>query len=224
MTAQPLDLTAGQLGQLDAAPPGDPAHQAWFAAHGAVDLGSTEVQIIVEGNRDHRVRIVDLQPVATCSAPLTGTLFLSPPAGIEGGTRLYADLDSTRRTLPYTTFEQQGVETSGQDFFGTYTVSLSHGEQQVFDLVASSETHYCAFTLDMTVVDGASTVVEHLSDDGRPFAVSAPAPHQTAPDYALYGAVYIGGVMTPGSRWVREDPNTYGKLTTTPSAGPTALP
>jgi hypothetical protein len=210
VTAQLLSLTAGQLGQLDAMSLGDSAsYEAWFTAHGAIDLGTTVVQIIVEGNRDHQVRIVDLQPVATCSAPLTGTLFLSPPAGGETTTQLFADLDSPSRTLRYTIVDQHGGVTTGQDYFGDFTVSLARGEQQVFELAVSSGKHYCTFTLDMTVVDGGHTVVEHISDDGRPFAVSALAPHRTTASYSSYSMLYIGGTLAPNNGWVREDPNTY---------------
>lgn len=219
VTAQPLYLTAGQLGQLNATEYNDSAHQAWFTAHGGVDLGTTEAQITVEGRRDHPVRILDLQPVATCSAPLTGTLFLSPPAGAERTTQLYLDLDSPNRTLRYTTWNQQGLAATGKDYFGDYTVSLAPGEQWTFELVASSTKHYCTFTLDMTVADGGQTIVEHISNDGQPFAVSALAPRRTAATsgtagvYSAYNVLYLGGVLTETNNryvgWVRKDPNTY---------------
>lgn len=206
VTAQPLSLTADQLGRLNAAKAGDPAHQAWFTAQGAVDVDATVVQIIVEGNRGHLVRIVDIQPVVTCAAPLTGTLFLSPSQGGDRTTQLFVDLDSPRRTLAYSILGGNGLVTTGEDYFGNYTVSLAQGEQQTFELKATSEKHYCTFTLNMTVVDGAQTVVEHISDDGRPFAVSALV--LTAGHYSSYRALYVGGVFAPDG-WVREDPATF---------------
>ena len=112
-----------------------PSSYAWFVSRHAVDVGSTGTEIVIEGNRNHTVRITDMQPVVSCQSPLTGTLFFSPPAGAEMSTQLLFDLDNPNAPPSYIMQDQNGNPTQGKDFFGTYTVSLKQGEQYTFKVI-----------------------------------------------------------------------------------------
>lgn len=220
--AQPLVLSASQLGGLNDLDQGTPAYEAWFAAHGAVDAGQTRIEIVLEGNRTEPVRIIDMQPVTTCSAPLNGTLFYSPPAGDDTSTQLFVNLDSPSSEPSYIASAPDGNITSGSDFFGTYTVSLKQAEQYTFNVVASTVSHYCSFTLAMTVLDAGHTVVENIDDNGKPFRVTAvidPDPQDPGPGmFSAYRELYVGGVGNVGGGvngfdeplWAGADPATYG--------------
>jgi len=152
---------------------------------------------------------------------LNGTLFYSPPEGNDLSTQLLVNLDSPNSAPSYIASDQNGDTTSGKDFFGAYTVSLAQGQQYTVKVVASTAAHYCTFTLDMTVLDGEQTVVEHISNNGQPFRVTAmidPDPGTPRPgEYAAYRMLYIGGVFSPGhgqnsfgnALWARADPSTY---------------
>ena len=221
LLADPVALSADDLGQLNALNQTDPAYQAWFTSHHAVDSGSTDIELIVEGNRTHTVRIVAIQPVVSCAAPLSGTLFLSPSAGSDTSTQLLLDLDNPHALPSYVAPDASGNATSGKDFFGSHTVSLTQGEQFTFKLVASSRSHYCTFTLDVTALDGDQSVIEHVDNNGTPFAVSALLdndPTNPGPgEYSAYQALYVGGIANAGQGtnsfgdvpWAQADPQTY---------------
>jgi hypothetical protein len=74
---RPLALSASQLASLNSLNQSTPALQHWFATRGAVAANGLLVELVVQGNRDDPVRIVNMQPVVSCHAPLTGTLFYS---------------------------------------------------------------------------------------------------------------------------------------------------
>jgi hypothetical protein len=219
--AAPLVLTANQLSQLNSLNQTEPGYQDWFTSHGAVDADRSDIEIVLEGNRSHTVRIVGIQPVTACSAPLRGTLFFSPSAGNDTSTQLFVNLDAPNTLPSYITSEQNGNIASGKDFFGTYTVSLTQGEQYTFKVVASTKAHYCSFTLDMTVLDGNQSVVEHIDDNGKPFHVSSMIdPNPTAPgEMSAYSVLYIGGVANfnggqntfGDDLWTPADPSTYSQ-------------
>ena len=221
LLAGPTVLTADDLGRLNALNQTDPAYQAWFTDHHAVDADSTDVELVLEGNRAHTVRIVAVQPVVSCAAPLSGTLFLSPSAGSDTSTQLLLDLDNPHALPSYIASDAGGAITSGQDFFASHTVSLTQGEQFTFKLVASSRSHYCTFTLDVTALDGDQSVLEHVDNNGKPFAVSALVdgdPTNPRPgEYSAYQALYVGGVANAGhgtnsfgdDLWAPADPQTY---------------
>jgi hypothetical protein len=223
VAADPIALTGGQLGQLNALNQTDPAYQAWFTAHGAVDADSTDIEIVVEGNRDHAVRVLGLQPIARCAPALNGTLFLSPSAGSDTSTQLLIDLDDPHALPSYIAQDNAGDITSGKDFFGAYTVSLAPAEQYTFKVVASTTGHYCTFTLAMTVLDGTQTLVERVDDNGRPFRVSAvldqDPDHPGPGEFAAYKKLYIGGVANTDieqnsfgdDTWAPADPASYAE-------------
>ena len=117
-----------------------------------------------------------MRPAEQCASPLRGTIFYSPSAGADPVTQLNMDLDNPGIPASYQeTYQVNGV-TEGKaaaDYFGHNTVSLGNGEQFTFDIHASTATHYCRFSLAMTVVDGTKTVTENVDDHGVPFQVTA---------------------------------------------------
>jgi len=213
--ANALVLSDTELSQLNSLNQTDPGDQAWFANRHAVDISATGTELVVEGSRNHTVRITDIRPIVSCQLPLKGALFYSPPAGADMSTQLLFDLDSPHAPPSYIV-NQNGTTTSGKDFFGTYTVSLNQGEQHTFKIVASTAKHFCKFTLTMTVLDEDKTVTETITNDGQPFQVTARLDNGSSNgfekpgEFSAYQVLYIGGVAI-GSHglWQRANPNTY---------------
>jgi hypothetical protein len=205
VSADTAPLTSAEFGQLNALSQADPGYHDWLTAHGLVPMGAIKVEFVIEGNRSHTVRVVDIRPVMKCADPLTGTLFESSSSGIDMTTQLFVDLDSPNAPLAYITTAANGDTTRGTDFFGTNTVSLAPGEQYTFDVLASTATHYCTFTLAMTTLDGDKTVMETLDDRGKPFGISAQTKNAVG-----YSVKYVGGLANPQagptSYWARADP------------------
>jgi hypothetical protein len=216
-----LVLSASQLAALNSLNESAPSFQQWFTSRGGVAVDNLFVELIVEGNRDGAVQIVGMQPVVSCHDPLTGALFYSPSAGADLNTQLMINLDSPL-TPPRYLANVNGQVSGGSDFFRHFTVSLDHGEQFTFLINASTTKQYCQFTLDMTVLDGSKTATESVSDNGKPFAVTAiyNADDLNPGAFSRYQELYVGGVATTGLAgsgrnqfgdplWLRANPVTY---------------
>lgn len=205
----PLALSASQLASLNSlAEKGSPAYQNWFTSRGAVPVDSAAIELVVQGNRNNSVRIVNMRPIVSCHAPLTGTLFFFPHQGEDATTRLALNLDKP--------FTPPGYSVGPQvrpNYFDHYTVSLKHNEQFTFKIAASTKAHYCEFKLEMTVLDGSRTLVETISDNGQPFRTTAAvykANNNDACSRARYHDLYVWGViMHKEVTWVRANPASF---------------
>jgi hypothetical protein len=206
-----LHLSPPQLNALNSLNFSTPAYQEWYSSRGGVAADEIPIQVVVRGNRDHAVNIVDMQPVVSCQAPLNGTLFFSPTQGANYSTQLLVNLDEPLAAPSYT--EDVGnhpVEGSG--YFDHFTVSLVQNEQFTFQITASTARHYCTFSLDLTVLDGSQTMVETINNHGQPFRVTATVA------FSRYRELYVGGVAAPQTDranksgyndWLQADPTTY---------------
>ncbi|HTX83302.1 MAG TPA: hypothetical protein VME44_14025 [Streptosporangiaceae bacterium] len=161
-------------------------YDSWARAHGGVDPGTVIIQLILAGNRSYPVRIVNMNPVGTCTAPLDGTILDSPPAGEDDSALIGFNLDSPD-PVAETYSEAQGF---GQSYFEAKTVTLQYPQQQVFEIVGVTAHHFCQFRIQLTVLEAHKTVRETIGNGSRPFIVSGGLP------LTDYKEVYIGGVMT----------------------------
>jgi hypothetical protein len=216
--AKPIIFTSHQLEQLNSQQNSGSAAE-WLAAHGAL-TPSIDILVVVQGNRAHTVRIVDIQPVAACAQPLHGTVFFSPSAGADPITQLNLNLDKPQVPLSYSeTYSVNGSaeEKTIRDYFGHYTVSLDPGKQFTFAIDATTRLHYCKFSLTMTVVDGSQTVMEPITDHGKPFQVTAIYHDGLQPSFSRYSTVYLGGlagVNQETGAWSRVNPTTAEQMAT----------
>jgi hypothetical protein len=157
---QPIDLNQTQLAAIQDG--GDPKYDhhdqyfQWMANRGGVianEEGMSLIQLTLRGNRDYQVRILDMQSLEQCQAPLTGTLFYSPSAGEGPSAALGFDLDK-----PHSSAKQYSFETGfGDNYFPAKTISLNYKEQQVLS-VFSKTKQYCEFRVRLKVLDGDKTV------------------------------------------------------------------
>jgi hypothetical protein len=209
-----LLLSASQLGSLNSLNAFSPAAQNWFTSRGAVATEGVLIQLVVQGNRNNPVRIVNMQPVESCHAPLTGTLFYSPSAGADLDTQMLVNLNDPLAPSKYIA-NVNGQTSGGTNFFQHFTVSLKRNEQFTFLVNAYTATQYCAFTFRMSVLDGSRTLTEAVSANGKPFQVTAIYGQGSASPGALsrYHELYVGGVADTSSsehgKWVQVNPATY---------------
>ena len=218
---RPLALSASQLASLNSLNQSTPAFQHWFATRGAVAANGLLVELVVQGNRDDPVRIVNMQPVVSCHAPLTGTLFYSPSAGADTNTQLILNLDNPLGQ-PHYIANVNGQISSGVNYFEHFTVSLKRNEQFTFLVSAYTTKQYCEFSLKMTVLDGSRTLTETVSDNGKPFQVTSIYNQNSlnAGAFARYRELYVGGVAAASVKgrgqnqfgnplWLNVNPHTY---------------
>lgn len=206
------DVTADQLNTLNLND--GTAFQQWMAGHHGVDPRIASVKLVLEGNRNHTVRITNIVIRPTCQAALTGTLLYDPPqgSGQDPTVRLIYDLDRNQ-TIP--NFQRGDEDSVHQDYFGNYTAFLDKGAQMTFDVLAATAKSYCTFTIDITVLDAGSTVHETAGDQTRPFAVSAVLAQSSPPHplYSAYQSVIVEGYVAgqPTVNWAQVDPKTFNR-------------
>lgn len=200
-----VDLTASEFQSLNEAAQSERGGD-WLRRRGGIDPRVSSVQLVLEGNRSHQVRITQMRALSRCEAPATGTIFDSPPAGRDTTIHVGFDLDSSDPTAQYQ--NETGSWLPG--YFMNYTVSMTQGEQVVLHILARTSMHYCEFRLGMDVLDGEKTVTQTIDNAGKPFTVSALLTQNGEVVLSGYQAVYFGGVLNPSptAAWVREDPRT----------------
>lgn len=193
-----LQINDTLLRRINSVSPGlseDNYYESWARTHGGIDPGAIVIQLILAGNRTYPVRILNMQPVGQCTAPLNGTLMLSPPAGEDNSVLIGFNLDKSD-PVAQSYSETQGF---GQSFFESRTVTLAYPQQQVFEVFGRALQHYCQFKIRMTLLVGRQQEVEVIGDGSQPFRVSGVLP------YVYYKEVYFGGVMNNGCPGVPPD-------------------
>jgi hypothetical protein len=181
----------------------------WFFAHGGYEP-STDTQLVVQNNRSHLVRIIDMRVIKACTAPLGGTLFYAPDQGSDAEIRLGFNLDSAD-----TEAESAAGWDPGQwkpDYFANYTVSIQPGSQQVFNLRAVVREHSCTFKYQLTILDGSRKVRQIIGDGGQSFRASALRRDKAgAVSFPGYQAAYVGGAYNENRNgaYFRVDPDTF---------------
>lgn len=192
---RPVYLSQSELDGLNQFQQGTPGYINWFRSRGGVDPDSSNVQLVVEGNANKPVRIINMSLLKDCQAPLSGTLFLNPPAGNAASILIDFNLDSP---------ESVAQTAGGQDYFSRYTISLQPGEVQVLQISSVTGRYYCQYSIQLDVLVGAHMVTETVTNDGKPFQVSA-----TYSSDARYHVLYAGGVASHGP-FVRVNPASFG--------------
>ena len=193
-----VNLSQSDLQSLNQLQGNTPAYDAWFRSRGGVDPSSSNVQLVVEGNADQPTRITNITLAKSCQAPLVGTLFDNPPAAGQPALLINFNLDSPQSIAQ---------APDGHDYFPKSTVVLNPGEVQVIEATASTTLHYCQYNLQLTVLVGDHTTVETVTNDGKPFQVSA-----LYKSTASYHALYAGGIDSPDPTggFVQERPRYHG--------------
>lgn len=184
-----------------------------------VDDGT--VKITMRGAASDTVTITGMDVVKQCGAPLTGTLFYSPPAGESTSIDLGFNLDDPISPAQ----NEQGGSFSGS-FFAGKDITLQTGEVQTLNVTVGTSEHYCTFYFELHVVTETGVVSEKIDDNGKPFAVTAiPVGGANGIDFAAYSTVYVGGVANSdgnaGGAFVQVNPKTYNGMGEPASFPPT---
>jgi hypothetical protein len=136
-----------------------------------VDVGNVFIRIVLQGNRNETIRILNIYPVdLRRSAPLDGVLFDINGQGEDTNIQMGFNLD---QPVPQALNINNPDILTSQPFFEEHTISLADGEQSVLVVQASTTCYSSSFDLAINyMVDGAMRT-EILDNDGKPFAVTA---------------------------------------------------
>lgn len=152
-------------------------------------LGERKVNVLLTGNRDRAVSIIDMEPVAECTSFQPGTLIWLdyPTAGIQPTAQLVMDVEQTYpEALVY-----DPEDTSGEDrsYFEEQIIKLGKDEQQSVILRLRSEG-VCTVNVRMTVVDGQDERKQWLFKDGEEVVVAG---NDYNEDGTTVQHAYLGG-------------------------------
>lgn len=181
------------------------AYQTRADQLGGAITADAAVQIVLRGNAASTAIITGIQVVRHCSAPLTGTLLDSPPAGSNLAIQVGFNLDDL---FPVAEKYQDGGLTGS--YFGSHTISLRKGETQALVVHAETRRHYCQFTFQLLIDTTDGHFTESVTNGGKPFAVTAFA------HIAKYKALYAGGVISPSEGFVRVSAQALAHITGSP--------
>jgi hypothetical protein len=137
-----------------------------------VPVGSEVIRLVLEGNRNEPVRILNIEPVRLeRKPPLGGVYFNIGGQGEADNIRILFDLD---RLSPQAQEMKSNMLTGGL-FFQDHTISLTRGEQVVILITAGTSRYDATYDLAIDYMAGSATQTEMVSDDGHPFQVTAPS-------------------------------------------------
>ena len=167
-------------------------------------LNNAAVQIVLKGNAKDTVVITGIQLVKKCTAPLSGALLYSPPAGPVPDLGLGFNLDQQ-----FPTAESATLPTS---YFLGHTISLTPGETQSLIVGAETKDQSCQFTFKLMVDTDKGQVALPITNHGKPFAVTAVG------KVSSYKIIYAGGVLDPGGddAFAPMNAKTFARLTLLP--------
>lgn len=185
--AFPQTLTAQQVAALNDLPVSFQAYIAQVNRLGGTNVYDTDVQIILQGNAVGQTAVIaGINVIKKCGRPFAGTLLYSPPAAQDNDIEIGFNLDSR---FPIAQ-DYKESKTSG-NYFEEHTISLQHGVPQTLLIHAITRHYSCQFTYQLLVDTGNREVAEVISDNGKPFTVTA------ALKASSYDALYLGGVVSP---------------------------
>jgi hypothetical protein len=128
------------------------------------------VQMTLRGNIPGLAEISDIHVIKQCKAPLkyqssAANISLQAVSGID------FDLDDV---FPVAKIDDLGTLSGG--FFTKHLISLADGQTQTLLVALTTQHYFCQFTLQLVVdTPTGATVIENVTDNGKPFAVTASA-------------------------------------------------
>ena len=185
--AFPQRVTSQQVAALNNLPVSFLDYIAQVTRLGGANIYDTNVQIVLQGNAvDQTAVITGINVLKQCRQPLSGTLLYSPAAAQDNNIEIGFNLDDR---FPIAQ-DYANARLSG-NYFGEHTISLRHGETQSLLVHAITRNYFCQFTYQLLVDTGNREVAEPITDNGRPFTVTAGLKASS------YQALYLGGVVSP---------------------------
>lgn len=190
-----------------------PAFVQWFFSRGAYESGGTSTQLVVQNNRSHPVRIIDMNVIKQCRAPLTGTMFFGAGGAVDETVGLGFNLDSSDTEAEQA--QGTGLASWKPDYFTRYTISIQPGAQQVFNLWTVTSRQACTFEYQVTVLDGEKKVTQIIGDGTVPFRATALVNNPSGSSFSDYKVLYLGYAWDPpNGAFTRVDPKTEKPLAT----------
>jgi hypothetical protein len=136
-----------------------------------VDVRDIFIRIIVQGNRNELIRILNISLVnLRRTAPLDNVLFDIYGQGEDSNIQMGFNLD---QPFPQALNVTEPDLVTSEPFFEAHTISLANREQAVIVIQASTQCYSASFDLAVNYTIGGVVRTEIISNAGKPFQVSA---------------------------------------------------
>jgi hypothetical protein len=168
------------------------------------------------GNRSGLVRIIDIQVLKTCSAPLRGTMFFVPPQGALFTVGMGFDLDNPNPVAReiHNVGATYGIQRLGASYFASQEYDLKLGEPVTLALTAQTARYFCRFSFELDLLVNGRPARQIINDEGKLFSASAEYDlREGLPDFRAYGALYTDEYTidpcASSDKLVEENPHTW---------------
>lgn len=153
------------------------SYASWFQRRGAVQALEGIINVTISSNFDAPVTIKELDVVKSCTSPPHGTLFSYVlGAGPQLKPQILFNLDQLVSVGQYGPPAFGKHPRAGGNFFSKEDVTVSPGEKpQSLSIYVTAAARFCHFTFNMQVITAAGVVTEHITNHGKPFALTGEA-------------------------------------------------
>jgi hypothetical protein len=136
-----------------------------------VPVGQIYIRVILQGNRNEPIRILDIQPAQLQRRPpLGGVYFDIGGQGAEEDLQIGFNLD---QPAPQAVNVMKNSPTLLEElYFQTHTISLRKGEQLALLILAQTSCYDAEFNLAINYIVGATKSTEIISNHGHSFQVT----------------------------------------------------
>jgi hypothetical protein len=122
----------------------------WAIVEGGVDVRTTTIKMVVENAQDANLTITGIRPIILKqSPPISEVAVECPSAGANESTMLMLDLDAPHSLARRVRF---GGFIDSVPYFKTHSVSLTPGEQHVFEIRGVAKRGYYIWTIAIDTV------------------------------------------------------------------------
>ncbi|ROO87801.1 hypothetical protein EDD29_5443 [Actinocorallia herbida] len=141
-----IDLAdLAELNGLDENPSVELPGREYMRKRGAVDVGRSEIELEIEGNRPGPVRVTGITAVPECREPLSGTLFVDKNQGGDAVLPMGFDLAQERPVARLVKEGPDGWPRLGDPYFEKQKVTLDQGEQETLWMSVLTDTGFCEY-------------------------------------------------------------------------------
>ena len=138
---------------------------------GGVDIQDVFIRVVLRGNRNEPILILGVRPVELRRGkPLNGVLFEIGAQGENGNIQMGFNLD---RLAPEAVNVTSGGSLSTAPYFESHSISLADSEPAVLVIEAATKCYSAQFKLAVDYMIGNQTKREVITNNGKPFTVSA---------------------------------------------------
>jgi hypothetical protein len=137
---------------------------------GGVNVNAVFIRLILQGNRNEPVRILDISTTdLRRTEPLDTVLFDVGGQGAVSNIQMGFNLD---QVSPQALNIEPLDDMTSQPYFEYHTISLATGEQDVLIIQADTNCYSASFDLSVYYTVGDTRHTEVIDNNGKPFRVS----------------------------------------------------